>query len=209
MSDALRRTKRLEAQVRKLPVSENEQRAAEERHRCRYTLILEMKRYVMHGLWTARGIELPPHEPFHPQGESLERIRAHGERWHLPVVSEKPPEEAQAYLGSDSPERARQDAKIVGWSTWVEGTYIPALEAMAKAEETEDPSQLLEWVRRTVEAEAKEDRARANPDDYDRVMQRVLAIKKGAAASKKRAAAKKKRAADKRTRGEGGKSQDG
>ena len=80
---------------------------------------------------------------------------------------------------------------------------------MAKAEETEDPSQLLEWVRRTVEAEAKEDRARANPDDYDRVMQRVLAIKKGAAASKKRAAAKKKRAADKRTRGEGGKSQDG
>ena len=78
----------------------------------------------------------------------------------------------------------------------MEETYIPALEAMAKSEETGDPSHLLEWVNRTVEAEAKEDRARANPDNYDRVMQRrVLAIKK--------------RAADKRTRGEGGKGQDG
>ena len=202
MSDAMRRTKRLEARVRKLPVSENDRRAAEERHRCRYTLILETKRYVVHGLLTAKGIELPPHEPAHPQGETLERIRAHHEVWNLPVASEKSPEEAQAYLGPDTPERARKDAKISGWSIWVEETYIPFREAMAKYKESGDPSPLFEWVSRTVQAEAKKDRARANPDPYDRVMQRVLAIKKSAAA-------KKKRAADKRTRGEGGKGLDG
>ncbi len=201
MSDAKRRLKRLEAKVRKLPVSENERRAAEERHRCRFTVVLEMKRYVMHRLLTAQGMELPPHEPFHPQGESLENVRAHHEVWNLPGVSEKSPKEAEAYLGGDNPERARKDAKIVGWSTWVEGTYIPALEAMAKARESGDRSHVLEWVHQTVEAEIQEglaDRdpgrggqAPAKPDHYDRIIQRHLA--------------NKKRAAVRRVRGEGGK----
>ncbi len=201
MSDAKRRLKRLEAQVRKLPVSENERRAAEERHRCRFTVILEIKRYVMHRLLTPHGNELPPYEPFIPQGESLENVRAHHERWRLPVVSEKSPEEAQAYLGGDNRERARQDEKIVGWYPWVEEEYIPALEAMAKVRESGNRSHGLEWVSRNVEAEAEEGLAgrdprqagqeRAKPDHHDRIIQRHLA--------------KKKRAAERRTRGEGGK----
>ncbi len=195
MSDTKRRLKRLEAKVRKLLVSENERRAAEERHRCRYTLILEMKRYVMHRLLTTHGVELPPYESVQPKGEILESIRAHHEVWNLPVASEKSPEEAEAYLGGDNPERARKDAKIVGWNPWVEGTYIPALKAMAKYKESGEARHVLEWVNQTVEAEVKEaraDQARAKPDKYDRTIQRHRARKK-------------KRAAERRARGEGGK----
>ena len=194
MRDAERRLKRLEAKVRKLPLSENERRAAEERHRCRYTLILEMKRYVVHGLLTARGIELPPYEPVHPKGEILESIRAQHEVWNLPVASEKSFEEAQAYLGPDNPEGALEDVKIVGWRLWVEKTYIPAFEVMVEVKESGDPSHWFEWVWRTVQAEAKEQEARGNPD-HDRVIQTYLA--------------NKKRAAERRTRGEGGKGLDG
>ncbi len=194
MSDTKRRLKRLEAQVRKLPVSENERRAAQERHRCRYTLILELKRYVVHGLLTAHGIELPAYEPVHPKGEFLESIRANHEVWDLPVPSEKSAEEAQAYLGPDTPERALEDAKIIGWRIWVKETYIPAFEAMVKAKESGDPSRWFEWVNRTVLAEAKEHQARGKPDQ-DRIMQRYRA--------------NKKRAAERRTRGDGGKGLDG
>ncbi len=193
MSDAKRRLKRLEAKLGKLPVSENERRAAEERLRCRYTLILEMEGRVLHEVSMAHGIEVPPYEPVHPKGEILESIRAHHEVWNLPVVSEKSVEEARAYLGPDNPERALEDAKIIGygpWRIWLKETYIPALELMAKTTESGGPEQLIEWVMRKVEAEAKQEEARPRPSHYDRVMQRHFA--------------NKKRAAERRARGEGG-----
>ncbi len=174
MSDATRRLRRLEAKVSKLPPGEAEREAAGERLRCRYTLLLEVKRSVIHGLLRASGVPLPDYEQVNPTGEVLEAIRAHHKTWRLPVASEKSAEEAQAHLGPDSPEQALADAKLRGalWRIWVEEQYIPAWEAMKQGEETGDRGPLFKWVEETVTREAQEDQARPRPDPYDRVMAR-------------------------------------
>ncbi len=175
MSDTKRRLKRLEGELRALPPTKRERRAARERLRCRYTLLLGGKHQLLCDLSNterlkAEGVKPLRYEPIHPRGETLEEIRAFAEAHELlPVASEKSAEEAEAHLGPDDPERALEDVRIIDsapWRTWLEQEYIPAW----KAVESEDVCDLFEWANEFVENELIEMGAFLTPEELYRAM---------------------------------------
>ncbi len=129
MSNTKTRLKRIEDRVGKLPMSPAERDDLEERLACRYTILTDIDRRIGHAV---RGKDRGRYQPLRPSAEDLAAIREHKHVWDLPRASEKSADEAWAYLGDDTTERALADGKLWGgsWRIWIETEYVPTLQAL-------------------------------------------------------------------------------
>ena len=128
------RLKRIEAEVGALPLSPEQRVELEERLACRYTVLLDIDRRVAHRALELMGKSPGPYRPLRPTPEDVEKIREHERVWNLPRGSERSAEEARAYLGEDTPERALRDAELRAgsWGIWIRQEYVPTIEALRR-----------------------------------------------------------------------------
>ena len=154
MSRTRSRLERIEKEVGRLPLSPEQRAELEERLACRYTVLLDLRRRVAHRMLELSGTSPGPYRPLRPTLEDVEKIREHKRVWELPRASERSAEEAGAYLGEDTPERALRDAELRAgsWGIWVREEYVPTIEALRR----KDWKRLLSLVFERVERDCEE-----------------------------------------------------